>query len=1396
MQSKLANSGTMDRLLNQTVNGLCALRLYNHEDGLSDYENLLRNTVNNLLTILKYREQLYTKLNIFVDRNSIGLNPLSLICYIDKREIHRRRTETSEYEHIFKLLQDHDLDETEDKYTLENLQELVLRLQQPSRGLTDRPQDTDTSRYITKLLSDLISYFINCKYEAETILAIYLTKCMDYERAMYSDIKNILDTDPTLANISQVMSEKVEQIISQDPELEAHDAMPDLMSQVDEKVTSFPIHRSPLKFCSNDDTFQNFYTLFLQISSLKTSNRANKDVSTKRYIGLMLQLYKRSRNIESMEINDFNHKESKIKIMYKFFFDVLEGAESTLHPSLRKINESVFSELTIFPEFDPGKIVEAQSGSSEKQHTVQRMETTCPSVPAELKNIISHAQQANHRNESRGNVSSISSGKIYDDLNHLIPLLNEFNLNFDYNFPGIFYYFVNFVRKNSELISIQDERYILDVTRNVEELIKFEDEEITHDELDIKDIVLKLHELHLYLCFKNLVELPTNSSLAMRVTNAIYFKNLNKKRDFFDIWNFKLLKVSQLYYNLSNQWPDMESRFLAERFLRRWYSKNNKFNKIYTLTDIHQNNLILQQCLGDWQSKFNLIKNAGIQADCKFMKGKFLVWLKSKRERTKLWDVSVEYRSKKVLRRVFEVLSSKFENQRRIMEKASQIHEEFSARAARSLQVNIFRIWYSHMNNKYTTSEFVSPSPKPFTISELAHAKYQVSTLSEKLRILAQKERFFILQKFMSIIKLASTLKQKQSDASNISQKILLSFVFSQWIQKKNLRLLSSGIVSKKDQGLKSSCLINWHERYTENLSARNFSRSKLVRRFFSRWKLKFNLVATINNKESDFMKLSSHSSKRMALLKWRLKHAVLKVDQTSKMSSQSILFYHWLHNYNSLQFMREKADNYREQRLKGQALQYWYSNFVRTKSLTQDADVEIKRRFFKKIVAKYSRYNLAWIQNTEGSKLASNNSKFSFSDRFVLMSYFIKWKQNYDIKIQAGVQTKVRLFEDTIAFPKLKSFFLYYWVERYNQRIRKLEELERRSVQFLRRSNIKRHIYNKWLQNTMKCAELEVTSIEFHEKLMTKKFLIIWYDKLLFVETYLNDLADDFSSQKDFNKAYEMLNIWSMKYIKKIKHNNQTCEIFKERWQNVKQRSILELWVYKYRENRNSRNISDMTVDADASIVTNQSPLANKIQARNMTLKANDVEANSSYLFTPLKLRVQSPFTPAVNKSRQSPSPTKLQETTLRIKNEKIDALRKHFGRAKATSTPKRENTRNGVNDPNNSQRKSIDMNNFRFVKLSPPKDRKYETIYPPNPPVFIPDNLFLKSEREDEKLSEDNDLLSNKNEKSVIETAKRLRKITPIYIPTEEEVNNVKFSPIIKLKQKVEKHSPVEKE
>ena len=49
-------------------------------------------------------------------------------------------------------------------------------------------------------------------------------------------------------------------------------------------------------------------------------------------------------------------------------------------------------------------------------------------------------------------------------------------------------------------------------------------------------------------------------------------------------------------------------------------------------------------------------------------------------------------------------------------------------------------------------------------------------------------------------------------------------------------------------------------------------------------------------------------------------------------------------------------------------------------------------------------------------------------------------------------------------------------------------------------------------------------------------------------------------------------------------------------------------------------------------------------------------------------KLSYQS-FTPTTSKD---PSPTKLQETTQRMRNQNISALREHFGRARASSTPK----------------------------------------------------------------------------------------------------------------------------
>ena len=113
------------------------------------------------------------------------------------------------------------------------------------------------------------------------------------------------------------------------------------------------------------------------------------------------------------------------------------------------------------------------------------------------------------------------------------------------------------------------------------------------------------------------------------------------------------------------------------------------------------------------------------------------------------------------------------------------------------------------------------------------------------------------------------------------------------------------------------------------------------------------------------------------------------------------------------------------------------------------------------------------------------------------------------------------------------------------------------------------------------------------------------------------------------------------------IKRHKQLCEDFIARKETAKVRSIFDLWLYKIKE-----------IEANTTIISNPSPLSKRFQhQREMGLTPQ--KKNS-----PTKV-----FTPTTSKD---PSPTKLQETTQRMRNQNISALREHFGRARASSTLK----------------------------------------------------------------------------------------------------------------------------
>lgn len=286
--------------------------------------------------------------------------------------------------------------------------------------------------------------------------------------------------------------------------------------------------------------------------------------------------------------------------------------------------------------------------------------------------------------------------------------------------------------------------------------------------------------------------------------------------------------------------------------------------------------------------------------------------------------------------------------------------------------------------------------------------------------------------------------------------------------------------------------------------------------------------------------------------------------------------------------------------------------------------------------------------------------------------------------------------------------------------------EMEQKCISFQRHSDTLKSYLHHWRESALAIEELEDDAIEFELKMLMKKALVIWYERYT-SNVQLTDLSNDFRDQREFSKLREVLNVWSMKVLKYVKRNEQSCTLFIEKWDQARKRDFFDLWRSNLLASRNVRD-----EDGDTTM-SNQSPLASK-STRNLT-------GSPSYLNTPLK---RSP-----PRNLNTFSSSRLESTTLRVKSQRISALKRRFESAKSSSE----------RDARDSRRVSESYQQ-NYVRLLPPKVRNsYRSILPPEPPNF------------DIKRTNTPAGPSPMDEMSIIATAKKLRRITPIFIPTEDD-------------------------
>jgi hypothetical protein len=464
---------------------------------------------------------------------------------------------------------------------------------------------------------------------------------------------------------------------------------------------------------------------------------------------------------------------------------------------------------------------------------------------------------------------------------------------------------------------------------------------------------------------------------------------------------------------------------------------------------------------------------------------------------------------------------------------------------------------------------------------------------------------------------------------------------------------------------------------------------------------------------------------------------------------------------------MEMKSEEFYAKSTTGRGLLKWVDSVNDVNEMARIADLNVQRKYFNHLNRMHFLYNRQL--KTLAEKMMTNN----FTDKIIKKFALRIWNNRYRVRFEESANSKIENFNSNYISNNLLSQKFRQWVKKYNLEQTRNLQLEKMCNEYLKVSVTKKFMFGLWNQ---RMDELEKTYLEadmFETNVLTKKLLIVWFDQCFNRVSQLNERADLYIAKKEIRKLEEIVNTWSMKIKNKMKRNQESCDLFMERWQNLKLKAIFGLWVLKCKEKL------DQIYEYDVSDISHMSgsPLTQRVQRLR---KSN--ENDSSYLSTPIKEQVTTSniFTPGSSR----PSPTKLQETTQRLKYERTDALRRYLQRAKGptTSTPSRKLYSSTVTRISPPKLKSLVENH---IELLPPKPRSYNKMIPPNPPNFDLNRRSI-SPSSDDTLGIGK-VESSGFETATIDSAKRLRKITPIIFPTEEDLNLPKFSPVGKLKERL---------
>lgn len=594
---------------------------------------------------------------------------------------------------------------------------------------------------------------------------------------------------------------------------------------------------------------------------------------------------------------------------------------------------------------------------------------------------------------------------------------------------------------------------------------------------------------------------------------------------------------------------------------------------------------------------------------------------------------------------------------------------------------------------------------------KIVNAEYETQLFS-KLQQFKEIRNHFVVEIFFGKWRQSTELVFKLENFKRDQNYRTIRMILSNWRCKLQLDEWAQKTIHDHNIANKEAVFQKWMLNASRALEARSFQDKNLVQRYFKRWKTRRNANV--------FVVKAEVRTVRNVFRNWQLQALATRSEDSANRELVVYTYKLWKDKFGIALGHDTEALAFKNHLLARFAIEQWKYSFY---SL-QDKETQAERMIKKRLLTRWQTHFNTRKQELENVKVI---------DKYTQRYFFSIWRDKYDDAVEDKLATRIPQFTDyTDAL--MKSKYLSEWREQY------FYQKELQNIEFSFNPALHTFILH-WIKRLDEVRELDERIAIYNDGVMYRT-LSQWRWRFEQIDA-INEQGEDYLAQKNFALLRQSTQDWIFKFNKGVKRHYQLLGTFQERSDKRLASNVIHLWLQKHRDKLEEEELANETY------VSNSSPLASR---------AHQQRQQQREPFAPTPQRRFSPNKMSTPRSKL-PSPSKLQETSQRMRDQQVSQLRERFGRAKLS--------------PRYKVRPISPVKLNYNVDLSPPKDEKSSDF----------ENEFRSPNTSSSSSPTDTQSYSL-NDSSVISTAKRMGRIKPISFPTGEE-NDVKLSPASKVKR-----------